>query len=419
MLPGVEHGSSPDPAQRTAFRSSWTQPEGVTGAMIIEGKVVDVNTTLWTVDVISQFDQKWFLNVQLASPYQHSNRGEGIYVVPEIGAKCHVCIPSDGPPPFVLDFIMPSESIPDATTEDAPNGTEGSSSSTFAGGRVKAKPGDIIMRGRDGNFIILHRGGVLQIGASELAQRIYIPLKNLICDISQNYRHYNSGGSHNWFIASAESESNPPTIHKETYRLLVGDARATIRVAHGPLKDVVAEPADGATSDLNQLGIGVGNDNPIVVEVVIAPDGFGPDSGTPDKDTPDQTVLRYFFDKKGNAFMRSEGSVLLMTRKKLRVHSEDSIDITTKKSFSLTVKNTTKIDGGSLLELTGKITKINGGSKPVATVGSVVEVSILLPLIGAPAVPGTPVVIPPINPTTGQPQVLKGTIISGNPTILG
>lgn len=417
MLPGVEHGSASDPMQRTAFRSSWTQPEGLTSATIIEGKIVDINPVLWTVDVISTFDQHWYLNVQVASPYLHPKRGEGIFVMPEIGAKCHVCIPSDGPPPFVLDFIMPQETLLDATS-DAPEGTAGATNSTFAGGRIRAKPGDIILRGRDGNFVVLHRGGVLQIGATELAQRIYIPLQNLVSDISQNYRHYNTGGSINWFVASAESESNPPTIRKETFRLLAGDARATIRMAIGQLKDVVAEPKDGATSDLTQLGIGVGEDNPIVVEVAIAPEGFGADSGAPDGSTPNQTVLRYFFDKKGNAFMRSEGSVLLMTRKKLRVVAEDSIDIVTKKSFTLTVEDTTRIDGGDLLELTGKVTKINGGSKPCAHVGSVVECRITIPLVSTPAVPGNPVLIPPINPLTGMPQTVKGTIISGNPTVL-
>lgn len=418
MLKGVENGSTPDATQRTAFRSTWTQPEGLVSSMVIEGKVVDLNPTLWTVDVISQFDQRWYLNIQVGTPYLHSKRGEGIFVMPEIGAKCHVCIPSDGAPPFVLDFIMPQESLLDSG-ESSQDGVEASTNSTYAGGRNLAKPGDITMRGRDGNFITLHRGGVLQIGASELAQRIYIPLQNLVSDISQNYRHYNTGGSVNWFVASGESESNPPTIRKETFRLLAGDARATIRVAVGQLKDTVAEPQGGATSDLNQLGIGVGDDNPIIVEVVIAPEGFGADNGSPNGDTPGQTVLRYFFDKQGNAFLRSEGSVLLMTRKKLRVVCEDNIDITTRKSFTLTVANTTRIDGGSLLEMTAGVIKFNGGSKPLAHVGAVVDVHITVPLISTPAAPGSPVSILPINPVTGQPQVLKGVIISGNPTLLG
>lgn len=414
MLPGVNYKTSPDPAQRTAFRSSWTQPEGTVGATIIEAKIVDTNVNLWTVDTFSQFDQKYFFNIQVCSPYMHSNAGEGIYAMPEIGSKCHICIPSDGPPPFVLDFIMPQESIANAATSDTPD-DQTPTNATFAGGRVRTKPGDIYMRGRDGNFVILHRGGVLQIGATELAQRLYIPLQNLVTDISQNYHHLNTGGSVNWFLASGESENNPPTILKETYRLLAGDAKATIRITKGLLKDFVTEPPTGAGSDLAQLGIGT---NPIIWEVVIAPGGFDAESGDIDQSTSKKTTLRYFFDKAGNAFMRCEGSVLLVCHKKLRVTVSDTIEISTKKSLTMTAGTTGRLDGGKLLELTAKTTKINGGTKPIATVGSIVEVRITQPLIGT-SVSGGPVTIPPISPITGQPQTIKGTVISGNSSILG
>lgn len=416
-LPGVGPTSAPDPLQRSSFRTSYFQPEGVVGAIIIEGVVIDINLTLWTVDVASKFDQKQYFNIQIGSPYLHSNFGEGIYVMPDLGAKCHVCIPSDGPPPFVLDFIMPAETIPQAGPQDI--SSDSSSDSTFAGGRSRAKPGDIYIKGRDGNFVILHRGGVLQVGCSELAQRVYIPLQNLVTDISQNYRHYNTGGSINWFLASGESETNPSTIHKETYRLLADDEKASIRVSIGPAKDFVAEPSNGANSDLNQLGIGTGSNNPIVFEVVLSPEQFGADKGSLEKDTSKETKLRYFFDKKGGAFLRSEGSVLLHVRKKLRIVAQDNIDISTNKSFTLTAKSTGRIDGGDSLDIRGKVTKINGGSKPVATVGSIVEVRLTLPLTGMPAAIATPVVIPPIDPISGMPVVLKGVIVSGNPTILG
>ena len=417
-LPDRNQTSEIDPTQRSAFRSSWSQPEGVVGALIMEGKVVDVNLKLWTVDVISQHDQKWWLNIQIGSPYMHSNNGEGIYIMPDIGAKCHVCVPSDGPPPFVMDFIMPQETIPQAGTAEEPEGRDGGTSdATFAGGRVRPKSGDIYIRGRDGNFCILHRGGVLQIGCTELAQRIYIPLQNLITDISQNYRHYNSGGSLNWFLAPGESETNPATLHRETYRLLAGDEKATLRITRGLLKDFMTEPDGGAQSDIDQLGM-ANDDNPIVWEVVIAPESFGADTGSLEENAAKNTKLRYFFDKAGNAFMRSEGSVLLFVRKKLRLVAKDSISISTTKDFSIAAKTKGRIDGGSLLELTAKVTKINGGSKPVAHVGSVVEMTMILPLTGLPAAPGAPVVIPPVDPITGMPVKFKGTIVSGNSTVL-
>jgi len=415
-----------DPLQRQAFRAPYLQPEGAVGAHILEGKVVDINLKLWTVDVISQFDQKWYLNVQVASPYMHSNRGDGIYVMPEIGAKCHVCIPSDGPPPFVLDFIMPQEGMARPDVPDQGDGAQDpNTEASFHGGRVRPKPGDIYMRGRDGQFVILHRGGVLQIGSSELAQRIYIPLQNLVTDISQNYRHYNAGGSEGWFLAAGESETNPPTIRRDTYRLLAGDALATIRVTKGKAKDFITAVDGDEISGQEQIGMGSAGskDNPLIYEVAISPDGFAPDTGTPEASAAKTTVLRYVVDKQGGVTLAADGGVFLYTRKKLRIVAQDSIDIVTKKNFSLTVSETARIDGGKLLEINGKVVKINGGSKPVATVGSLVEISIGLPLSSlTPAAPGAPVLMGPTGKPTaaGFPQpTLQGIITTGNPTILG
>lgn len=414
-LPGVNR-DSPEMLSGK-FRTSWTQPEGMVPAYIVECTVADLNLKLWTVDAVSKYDQHFYPNVQVGSPYMHYDSGEGIYVMPDIGAKCHVCIPSDGPPPFVLDFIMPQESIPQVDTTDGTGGDGDTASFTFGGGRVRPKPGDIYIRGRNENFVILHRGGVLQIGATELAQRIYIPLQNLITDISENYRHYNTGGSINWFLAKGESETNPPTILKETYRLLAADKKASIRIAVGKLRDFVPEPKDGANSDLNQLDIGISE--PIVCEVVLAPDGFGADNGSSDSSTINATKLRYFFDKAGGAFLRSESSVLLFIREKLRLVVKNDINISTAKSFTLTAKKTGRVDGGDLLEITGKVTKINGGSKSVAHVGSLVDITIPLQgLATTPAALGVPSIILPIHPITGLPQKLAGVVVTGNATIL-
>lgn len=107
---------------------------GGRSAHIYEGKVVDLNMNLWTVDVISQFDQRTYPNVQVSSPYMHSDRGSGIYVMPEIGAKCHVCVPSDGPPPFVLDFIMPQEGMARPDIPDQGDGAlQPNTDATFSG----------------------------------------------------------------------------------------------------------------------------------------------------------------------------------------------------------------------------------------------------------------------------------------------
>jgi hypothetical protein len=117
--------------------------------------------------------------------------------------------------------------------------------------------------------------------------------------------------------------------------------------------------------------------------------------------------------------MRTEGNVLMVTHKKLRIVAKDNIDVSTSKSFTLVAKKTGRVDGGDLLELQGKVVKIGQAKFGVAHVGSLVECSIVLtsPLVGLPAAPGSPVVIPAIHPVTGQLQVLRGTVTAGNDKI--
>jgi hypothetical protein len=370
----------------------------------------------WTVDFVSQFDQKSFLNVQVASPYMHANRGEGIYAFPEVGSKCLLCIPSDGPPPFILAFIMPQETISDTSSDEAPAGTESKGGDTneatgftFGGGRFRPKPGDIYMKGRDGQFCILHRGGVLQIGSTMLAQRIFIPLGNVVKDISQNYHHYNTGGTISWSVATAPSEDNPPTTWKQTFRLSANEDKATIRVAVGTISDVVGEHKDGTgnQAEIDTLGIG----SNLIYEVALAPELFGADDGSVQPDTTKGTKLRFFFNKNGGAYLGCAGNVLLATKQKLRVKAGDDIEITTDKNFRLQAEGITRIEGKKLLELAGGVVRIGPGTDNVAHVGSVVIVTIP---------PGIPLGIAPPGggPVPSNPLTITGLVSTGKPTVL-
>lgn len=417
-LPGVSTYSEKNPAERGSFRSaSLMQPEGASGAHIVEGQVVDLNLVNWTVDVITKFDQKYYLNVQVSSPYAHFNRGEGFYAMPDIGAKCHICIPSDGPPPFVLDFIMPMETI-DGASEDAPNGTDGgkggvtqeATAASFAGGRKRAKPGDIGITNRDGSFVRLHRGGVLQIGSTELAQRLYIPLQNLVSDICQNYEMQNTGGSINWFIAQGESSTNPPTVSRHTYRLLANDAKATVRVAIGKLSDVIKEPEEAVRSDLEQLGIG---SQPVVCEVIIAPDAIEPERGDMTKETRGASVLRYFFDKAGNTLFRTNGSVVVRAKGKLRMRVAGAIDIEGESDVAMNFAGTGRFSAGGGLDISAPVIRLNGGTAPIARVGSTVTMTVVAPIPITVIVAGVP---SPGTILTGA--VFTGIVTTGNPNIL-
>jgi hypothetical protein len=407
------------PLERSAFRTSWTQPEGPSDVLIHEARILDINLVNWTVDCVTVFDGKRFFDIQVAAPYLHSNQGEGIYTMPEVGAKCLVCVPSDGPPPFVLAFVMPPEAISDAGSEQAPQGTQGGqggptttpTDSTYSGGRMRAKPGDIVMKGRDGNFVVLHRGGVLQIGCSQLAQRIFIPLGNLVTDISQNYNHFNTGGSVNWGVRAESPEENQETEYRHTFRVFANDEFADIRLAVGRIHQIVPEKPgeDSSAIDLEQLQIGTDAD--VVFEMVLAPGGFDTDAGQPVTNARDLTKLKFFFDRDGNTMFRSEGSVSLRVKKKLRIRVDDTIEVFGKKSFTLECDDIARIRGGKLLELTTKDgqVKINGGTKPVAHVGSQILITLVTPV--------------PITTSQGPGTILagatfSGSVSTGNPSIL-
>jgi hypothetical protein len=396
-----------NPLTWTSFgRSGWVQPEGSVPAYIHEARVFNVNMVNWTVDVSTIFDRKTMLDLQVASPYMNPNQGEGIYAVPEVGSKCLICIPSDGPPPFVLAFIMPM--VTQQTPSSGEDTTE-KSNFTYAGGRKRGKPGDIVARGRDGNFMILHRGGVAQFGSGPLAQRICIPLQNLVTDISQNYNHFNGAGSVNWGIQDRGSEA-PTAECRSTYRVYANDEYADLRVAVGYVRSPTGEPVGDAGEDSNNNQLEIGTSEQVVYELALARNGFETDSGEFKAD-PADVKLRIFVDRAGGMMARWEGSVNLRVKKKLRLTVDDDITIFCRKNVSLEAEGTVRLVGkqGAELGTGGGGLVLNSGGKPVASVGSTVRVMIDLPLA----------VVTPAGPGTVTPgQILTGVVSSGNPTIL-
>lgn len=364
----------------TRFRNSFTHRQGLDDAQVVSGRIVNINLVNWTVDVRSQFDRHFYFGIQIGSPYCHFNRGEGIYVFPEVGARCMVTLPSDSSPPFVSSFLMPHEMVVGGS-DDAPLGTEShgapaqfATAASFAGGRSRPKPGDIVCKTRDGNFLILHRGGVLQIGATELSQRIFIPLRNYMMDVSENYAHHNAGGSMLWGIQEGPSQ-NLPSEFTQTFRIFANDKFADIRLTAGKVHAPMPEPSGdaGETTNLEKLGIGTDKNNPIIYEVVVAPKGFNTQNGEPENDnTRKAVVMRYFFDRKGGAFLRSQGSMLISVKKQFMLHVTEQITLQGEKNALIKMKKGIDIDGGDYSHIKGGVVRLGPGVTPVARQGDIV-----------------------------------------------
>lgn len=389
-------------------------------AFVHEARVLDYNLNNWTVDVRTQFDNKFFGDIQVSSPYMHPNRGEGMYAMPEVNSKCLVCIPSDGPPPFIMGFIMPQEQK-DEPDEVAADGAGGMGPSTFSGGRPRAKPGDIFLKGRDGQYVVLHRGGVLQIGSSELAQRIYIPLNNIVSDVSQNYEHHNTAGNIQWGISSSPQDENPQTQFVQTFRVSANDEKADVRVAVGRVRQPTLEPAGdaGEASQNAGFGLGQGSDNPIVYEVAIAPQGFKAEGGEPSA-AQNITTLKFVFDMDGNGFLRAEGNINVRIKKKLRVAVDGDVEFTTKGNMVVEADGTARIVGKSGVKIiapSGTISMQSGGT-PVAAVGSAVDVVIATQIPVTVTIPGAPPVVAPGFILPGPLSKMTGFVVTGSSKVL-
>lgn len=424
---------------------------GHDAAKSVQCRILNVNLVNFTVDVISQFDRHYYYDIQVSSPYLHYNNGEGIYVMPDVGAVCFVCIPSDSTPPYVSSFVMPMQQASntsqplgnpddaiqttlsnkqvvnqdDLTGTDAPQGTRSRSGDVdfphndarFDGGRPVAKPGDIVMRGRDGNFVILHRGGVLQIGGSELSQRIYIPLANKVFDISGDYEHQNVGGAIKWGLQEGPSIDNPAAQHMETYRLYANDQFCDIRIGKGKVLNPVAEPPEAGldffgdpTSDLTTSKIGV--DEPVVYEVVVAPGGFK--AGTGDLASgavSKQTKMHFIMDRAGGVFIRSEGAGIFWFKKGLTLKGTGPLSVSFDNA-ELKAKGSMTVGGQALTEVTGDLVRIGAGTQPVARMGD--SVAVVIPVAQVSGLVNG-------QPFTGAITIATpalGSITTGNPNCL-
>ncbi len=411
------------------FRTSFTHVEGHDPARVVQGRIININLVTWTVDVNGQFDRKKYFDIQVGGLYLHHSNGEGVYVFPEVGATCTVTIPSDSSPPYVSSFIMASETVDDSAP-DALAGTTShaqqpanTTNATYAGGRLQPKPGDIVMRTRDGNFVILHRGGVLQIGATELSQRIFIPLNNLVEDISENYEHHNSAGSIVWGIQEGPSQKQIPGQYMQTFRVFSTDQYADVKLACGKVFAPIPEPDGG--QNLAEAGVGQGDDgkgkNPIIFEVTVSPKGFVAESGeTASQATIANSVFKFTFDRKGNTLLRTEGNMLLQVDKKLTFKVAGDFEGHFGGNAQMTAGKGFDIDGGPYSHIKGKTVRLEAGLTPVARLGDQVILPLLVPApviltFSNPPTPGTPcaatIQCPPALP-------LPGTIATGNNKVL-
>lgn len=181
------------PANIDPKRSESTASSSATlqGALVERARIVTVNIRDYVCDVTTEFTHKNRFDIPWMNPYCNQEQGEGINFMPEVGSMCWICHPSEGGrDAFILGWTMVDE--------------EGA----YRGGRELLNPGDIHFSTRDGNFVYLRRGGILQIGSTPICQRIYLPIRNIIRDYAENYEMSTPAGELTWLVAREDEDAD-------------------------------------------------------------------------------------------------------------------------------------------------------------------------------------------------------------------
>ena len=283
-----------------------TTKSSITPAAIHYARILDVDISNYTVTVATEFAQKPLSNISFAVPYLHPYNGEGIYFMPEVGSVCWLCEPSDGNMPFILAWAAAQK--------------EGD----FRAHRQDLNPGDIYLGTRDENFMILRRGGVVQIGATNLAQRIYLPVNNIIRDFCENYELHTLGGDLTWNVTrvATTTDGKRPGLLTLAAREFANDPNpiATLKIgSHDPDSQTIL------TFDLNASGQ-KGASNQISLQM----DKSGNVSWQVQGNLTYKVNGNYNVAVTGTTKFDSKGDFIVSGNGKFKVTSDDNIDMKSK-----------------------------------------------------------------------------------------
>lgn len=151
---------------------------------IIKGKIIEVNTVKHTVTVQGEGNEI-HEGIQFM-PRQLNPDGTGSFVTPETNMIVWLCTPSSEATPFVLGCAaVPKQT--DADDDEDPN--------DFRMNRPVLNEGDEMVASRDSGYIIMRKGGILEVAASQVAKTFWMPVENLIQSFCESFAIDSPGGS--------------------------------------------------------------------------------------------------------------------------------------------------------------------------------------------------------------------------------
>lgn len=292
-----------------------------------------VNVHDYTVDVMTE-GSRALIGVPVMTPMSHPYSMAGINFLPEVGATVVICTMDSGSY-FLLGCLM----------EAGPVRTELSEGPNHTGRRDPIEPGDIVMSTSDGNQVVLRRGGLVQIGANSLSQRMYIPVGNIVRDYFMSYQAYSPLGDIDWGHAELlpETTASGDTAVKVRYRIKrkvqedVADQPYTLELFYGVLS---SEELDTTTEERQHLFCNEGLSDQLSQPGTFEHGSEGTLSLTiySHDDQAKRVVYAFQVGKDGDHFMMTKGSMQVEVAKKLFVYAGDDIIIQSASNHHVTIK---------------------------------------------------------------------------------
>jgi hypothetical protein len=331
-------------------------------AQIEQGRVLDVDPSTWTVTVGTSFSDRPQSGVTFGGGYVHPARGEGDHCMPEIGALCWICWPSDGNRPFVLAWAAAAN--------------EGD----FTSNRPPLNPGDHYRGTRDGNFVWVRRGGVIQIFSSALCQMLFLPATNTLQMLLQNLQINTLGGDLTWAIGIPQNttDGTRPALFTLAAKQFADDPN--------PIAVLQVGSHDGDPSTILSLAIAASGAAGAAQQFNLKAD----DSGNLTWALQGNMSITV----QGTAQLQSQGNMTLQSAAAATL-SGQSATVSAQTTLELDSTTGTTMKSGGVLNVTVLTMKVNGGTYPVLLATPAFLAWLAGHLHVAAGVPTTPATVPP------------------------
>ena len=186
---------------------------------ITTAEIMEVDRQRWTCSACDTSSDTIYHELPIA-PIYLGTKGSGMFYLPETGAIVTVAVPVNargmvtGGKGFILcgAAVMEEKDDPEDDPDEPPDevstgleANEYTEQADFRNLRPILAEGDLLLSTSGGNRVILRSGGVIEIG-TELAQRYYIPVQNILRDMASRYELQTAGGRILWETREDETQ---------------------------------------------------------------------------------------------------------------------------------------------------------------------------------------------------------------------